>query len=202
MNIYPDVLIELIVLFCGEEEIIMFQNKLPILLGYIDVDYKNIHKITIVNVCYIKKLRAPMSLRDADLKYFTKLQYFNCSENTNLTETCLEYLPNLHTLICNDTRIKNRGLKNLRNLQVLDCRGNKFLTDDGLKYLPNLAALECLYNNNLTDECLKFLPKLRYLNNYGAKAFVNVDLSKYDKMYKQKRPDWLCPLLYEHMGHY
>ena len=89
----PKDLVNLVLLFCGENEIIKLQNTSPESLKHICVDDLNL--INKKNHKYIKNLKATSNLTNADLKSLLHLQTLYCGSNNIFTDDGQKGLPNI-----------------------------------------------------------------------------------------------------------
>lgn len=104
----------------------------------------------------------PPSLRTLSLD-LTRIEGGSLAVFTELTSLYL----------CTCITVKNRDLRQLTNLQVLDLTGNDNIRDATLASLVNLEELILVRNDRITFEAVAKLPKLRYL--VAKQCLLDVD---------------------------
>lgn len=106
--------------------------------------------------------------------------FLDCNDLTNVGVAGLEFLPKLSNLQMNYlSEVNDSGLRKLKNLVRLECRGCFMIQDDGLMCViegsPRLELLEltgCANVTNNTLECAVRATRLRQ-NNIVLRICVN-----------------------------
>ncbi len=137
--ILPKVIIEIILLYCGYKEIIMFQDDYPQLLKHTKV--LNIYDVNPINYKFIKHIKITAIDELKLLKYLdiTKLDIGGAKFDPNIINITIGKLTRLTHLSCGYTRITDVSIKDLINLVALDCSYTK-ITD--LTFFKDLVNLE------------------------------------------------------------
>lgn len=141
-----DDVLSIILLYCGEREILFFYKKFPYILGNIKFHMKdNIKNIDEKYYKYVKILYLDMFTKNKDIKKFTGTEILVCEWNYY---------------------VNNKGLENMKMLKQLYCGNNKKINNDCIKYLPNLKILHKGLNYNFSKSILKkykYNPLIAYI---------------------------------------
>jgi len=107
-------------------------------------------------------------LTDKILLQFQFVKYFDASGfSSKITDKGIKHLTNLNTLDASENKkITDEGIKHLTNLHTLDASGNCGITDKGIKHLTNLHILYASGNEKITDEGIKYLTNLHTLYSF------------------------------------
>ena len=163
-----------------------------------------------------------VNITDEGIKHLGNVHTLNVSHCVNITDEGIKYLGNCHTLdlsfgnnnitdisCLNNVHTLNlrwdeyyttfipRGLKQLKNICLLNLKGNRNITDEllkefvnvhtlnvsgcnitnnGIKHLGNIHSLDISTCENITVEGIKYLEKLHTLNLSRCKKIMNEDL--------------------------
>jgi hypothetical protein len=182
MSYLPDVLIEIILKYCGKYEIIMFQDKYTKLIKLIEIN--NINDIHIKNREYILTLNLEVIHKNEDFIHLRNLKVIIKSDfNHYMTDEVFKHFPNLEILNCTDKQLlTDKALfyvPKLKKLYIGGVYSAVAFTDTGLSYVPNLEVLDIGMNNLITTIGIKYLPKLRHLVTGIGQCEITSDIFKY-----------------------
>jgi hypothetical protein len=186
----PSVIIEIILLYGGYEQVILFQDNYPQLLKSTKI--LNIYDVNPANYKYIKhieitaandlQLLKHMEITKLDIndvkifyinaykKYLSNLTYLSCN-NTNITDDDLKDCANITHLSCNNTIITDACINNLPRIKHLSCNNTR-ITDNSIKKLSKLTYLSC-DSTKITDAGIHDLLNIEYLTCEDTKITRN-----------------------------
>lgn len=129
----------------------------------------------------IKSLTTPPWFVGKDLQLFPNIERLNCQQSKQITDRDIQNCKKILYLMCH-TKLSDKAIKNKTNLQVLECRGNRYMSEHSLITLTRLHSLE--YDDgcsNITNECIRQLVQLRELRtgknitDRGLETLVNLE---------------------------
>lgn len=134
------------------------------------------------NVCSsIKSLTTPPWFVGKDLQLFPNIEKLNCQQSKQLTDNDIQNCKNLLYLMCH-TQLTDDAIINKTSLQILECRGNRYISEHSLITLTGLQSLE--YDDgcsNITNRCIRQLVHLKELRtgknitDKGIETLVNLE---------------------------
>jgi len=89
---------------------------------------------------------------------------FHYSPN-KITDDCLKYLKNVHTIDLTCSNITNNGLKYLQKVKHINISYCNKITDEGLEYLKNADTIIMYFCENITKDSIKYLNNVRKINS-------------------------------------
>ena len=137
--------------------------------NYNIVDKILLSKLSIVGHNVIS-LSCAVQFQNEHLKYFPNLKKLQCSNNRNITDLGIEYVPQLTYLDCGYCDITSEALQYIPNLEYLICGIESCFTE--ISNMKKLKYIDGVYNNLL---CIKNVPNLEYLDCGNSKSVDGIN---------------------------